>query len=172
MKMKAKPRADSLQQFGQKNSRQVTGRGPDTWHTSGDKQRARFARRASAYIIPGEPLDTLLSVFSLLLHLLCCLLRFGEKPEIEYSFGGMIVNAKPPDPHKAFGHHVQAKPPEELHARQGYLLMAGIVPVIFGQKGNMCVSNPDNPVVADGNAVGVLAQVPDHMLCPGHRPYA
>ncbi len=81
----------------------------------------------------------------------------------------MVVNTKTPDLDKPPGQNMQYKPSQELDAIDGNGLFDGPVPIILCQEGYPATGNIQDALVGNGYPVGVLAQVPDHVLsaCQG-----
>jgi hypothetical protein len=59
---------------------------------------------------------------------------------------------------------MQAKPVQELHPLQRYGSLPGSIGVILVHKGYLMFIDTGDPLVCNGYPVGILSQVPDHML--------
>ena len=76
----------------------------------------------------------------------------------------MGQEAEVPDAHEAFRKHVQQESAQELIEREGHqsllVFMSGVAPV----KGDLLTSQRDESMVGDGHAMGVTAQIVEHMF--------
>ena len=68
------------------------------------------------------------------------------------------------DTDKALWGHMHQEPAYKLHAWKREFSPLPFVTVILYRKSNTVIIHPDNPVVADGDPVGILAKVGDHRL--------
>ena len=68
------------------------------------------------------------------------------------------------DPDKTFWQDVHAKPADELHCIERHELLLRLVPVILiAERDRFVIDVPDS-VIADGDLMGITAQVFDHAL--------
>ena len=74
-----------------------------------------------------------------------------------------------PDSDKALRRHMHQKPADKLHAGNCKGLPASAIFIVLNRKGDRVFIHADNPVVADGNPVGVLPEVADDRLRPIER---
>ena len=61
------------------------------------------------------------------------------------------------------------KPADELLSIQGEQLVVEVLPVVLPPEGYLACCNVDDPVIANGNPVGVLSQLLHNRLWPSHR---
>ena len=76
-----------------------------------------------------------------------------------------------PDAMESIRQNVQQEPTHELGRREPHdlrLAAAGFA-IILPAKGHMPVVDIDEPVVADGDAMRVSGEIPDHLLGAGER---
>jgi len=145
---------------------------PDARQFFDHNQPAALTRAALTYINTSESLDPLLWSFLFLFYLFGSRLSLSEKLQIKIPLGGMVVDAIPADPDKSLRHHMEAKAPEELHTFHGHQLVARTVTIVLSLESDMGVCDTNDTMIANGNPVCVLAQVPHHMLSLGHRSFA
>ena len=68
------------------------------------------------------------------------------------------------DADKSPGQNVQEKAPNELLGVQGHAFLLVCGSVIFPAEGHFAILKADQPVIRDGNAVGIAAQVAQHLV--------
>ena len=68
-----------------------------------------------------------------------------------------------PDAGKAPGQHVHGKAPDKLTVREAQHVKLITMTVIFCSKSNLSIVDAFEPVIADGNFVGVPSQVLHHL---------
>src|SRR6266571_1846735 len=77
-----------------------------------------------------------------------------------------------PDADEAAGQSVEQKPPQEFVHGQAhqplFVLVSGVPPA----KGDLAVSEGDQPTIGDGDAVSVSAEIPDDVLRTAERAFA
>jgi len=75
------------------------------------------------------------------------------------------------DSHKTAWQHVEEEAAKELFDRQGHepflIAVSGVAPA----KGYVAVGESNQPAVGNGNAVGVGAEIAQHMFWPAERPF-
>ena len=74
------------------------------------------------------------------------------------------------DAHKAPGQNVHGKAADELHGRQGHDLPLAALAIIFVRKADGILVYGCEPVIGDGNLVGVASQVFHHRGWSGKSP--
>jgi hypothetical protein len=75
-----------------------------------------------------------------------------------------------PDAMKSVRQHMHQEAADKLPAVEGHRLLAVAVPVILPPKRNLAVVHRQQPVVGDGDAVGVAPDVVENLLWSGERP--
>lgn len=79
------------------------------------------------------------------------------------------MKAKIADLHEAMRQHMEQKPTNELRCRQIHgFAEVGIISILVG-KNDAMVFNGFNPVVGDGNPVGIPAKVSEDLFRSGKR---
>ena len=84
----------------------------------------------------------------------------------------MVVNPEAADLDKPPGQDVQGKASEELNPVKGNRFFDSPVTIILCQEGYPATGNIQDTLVGNGYPVGVLAQVPDHVLSACQRRFA
>ena len=84
----------------------------------------------------------------------------------------VMINAESTNTHITIGHYMKRESTQKLFAGQWYRFLLCPVPVVFSYESYVCWINVQDPLVADGNAMGVLPQIPDNMLGTCHRGLA
>src|SRR6516162_5990954 len=67
------------------------------------------------------------------------------------------------------GQHVEQKSPDELVRREGHGFLLIVVTVVSPFKFYLAIFDVDDPMVRNGHAVGVAADIVHHLLRPGER---
>ena len=75
----------------------------------------------------------------------------GEEPEVA-------------DADEAFGEQMQQEATQELIQRQGHNLLGIVMSRVAPAKGDLAIGERDQAVVGDGDAMGVAAQILEHVL--------
>jgi hypothetical protein len=65
--------------------------------------------------------------------------------------------------------NVEQKPPDELVRREGHGFLFVIVAVVSPVKFHLAIFDVDDPVIGNGHAVRVTADIVHHLLWPGER---
>ena len=83
----------------------------------------------------------------------------------------MAVGEEPDmaDAMKAVRHGMQQEPPHEFARRQRHHLGLGVMAVVLPGEADLVVGEPGQPAIGDGDAVGVAAQIGQHLLGPRKR---
>jgi len=64
---------------------------------------------------------------------------------------------------------VQQEPPHELIGGERHHLGLAVVAVVFPGEADLTIVEPPQPAVGDGDAMGVAAQIGQHLLGAGER---
>ena len=79
-------------------------------------------------------------------------------------FTGTAQYPEMTDPDKTFWQDVHGKPADELHCIERHELLLRPFPVILIAESDRFLIDVPDPVIADGDLVGIPAQVLDHAL--------
>jgi hypothetical protein len=74
-----------------------------------------------------------------------------------------------PDANEASRQNVERKPAQKLARRQRHLTLFVAVSIVFPAKGNVLTVECQQPVVADGNPVGVAAEILKYLAGSAER---
>ena len=64
---------------------------------------------------------------------------------------------------------MEQKSPDELVCREGHGFLLIVVAVVSPFKSHLAIFDVDDPMIGNGHAVGVAADVVHHLLWPGER---
>jgi len=79
--------------------------------------------------------------------------------------------AEEADAHKAMWKHMQEEAAQKLLCSDGHELLFAAVGVVLPAERHVAISKVDDPVVGDGNAVGVAGQVLKNVLRSAERRF-
>jgi hypothetical protein len=99
------------------------------------------------------------------------LLEQSETERKEFCSPPVGEEAEVADAHKATRLKVQQEAAQELFDRQSYYPLLIAVGGVAPAKGYIALRESNQPAVGDGNAVGVSAEIAQHMFWAAERPF-
>ena len=91
-------------------------------------------------------------------------MKSGEAPWQQGGTPSVGEEAKVADANKAFGEQVQQETAQELIAREGHDFLLIVVGGVTPAEGDLAVGQCDQAMVGDGDAVGIAAEILQHVL--------
>ena len=73
------------------------------------------------------------------------------------------------DAHEAARHDVEEQPPQEFINVQRHHLLTVVIRVVLPPKPDAAVALIDQPIIGEGDAVGIASEVGEHLLGAGEQ---